>query len=424
MKLALGVDIGTTKSAVVIVELETRTLLAVESVAHNCQIESGIQDGTRHIDVILDLIKRLPENLRNKIGAIGITGQMHGVICWSTDRISPLYTWQYQNKNIDEVKKLFPELANGFGITTLAELFANGMTSNETHAGTIHDFLAWNLIGKSGKVQMDYSNAHSWGLFDLSTKSFRSKDIAKLGINLDLLPEVVEIGAKIGKLELDCGLPLGIDVFAPIGDNQSSVLATMKSAQTEIYLTLGTGAQVSVVTDKFRDDVPMRPFLNGEFLAVVSPLCGGAAWAILHKNLKMYLEELGINKFSDSELYDFIDKLAINSLDDSDLPIVNPSFSGERHNANLRGSIEGLNLENYTPGKVAAAWALGIIRNLYSSMPQELLTGREDVLVSGNAIRKTKALQLACEKVFGCNLIILNQQEEAAVGSALLTGGF
>ena len=125
----------------------------------------------------------------------------------------------------------------------------------------------------------------------------------------------------------------------------------------------------------------------------------------------------------DADIYDLMDKLACRDMDCSDLPEIVPSFLGERNAPELRGNIGGLTLENYTPGKTAAALALGIIRNLRSTLPPELLEGRQKLVVSGNAVRKSKALQQACTKIFSIVPSVQESREEAACGAALLSAG-
>ena len=103
----------------------------------------------------------------------------------------------------------------------------------------------------------------------------------------------------------------------------------------------------------------------------------------------------------ESQIYDIIDHAALEEFDAPDLPEIIPSFLGERSAPDLRGSISGLTLENYTPGKIAAALARGIISNLRSTLPESLQKNRKKLLVSGNAVRRTLVLQKACTAIFG-----------------------
>ncbi len=422
MALLLGIDVGTTKSACVIVDSESRALLACESAAHGAGICEGVQDAARHIAVIRRLIEKLPAELRRDIAAVGVTGQMHGVVAWSAALVSPLYTWQSQTRDLAEFQAIAPGLRHGFGVASLAQLAKDGELAGYEHAATIHDYLVWQMTGAAGKPVMDYSDAASWGTYDLRANGFDREAWRRLGIPETLMPRVVAIGSKAGELADGWGLPAGIPVMAAVGDNQASVAATAVMPEDEIYLTLGTGAQLSVVIGEVADAVECRPYPGGRFLAVAAPLCGGAAWAWLHTHVKAWLAALDCEVPADAALYDKIDALALAAMDDADLPAVQPHFLGERHDPALRGSVEKLTLENYTPGKLAAALALGIVENLQRSLPEAFWKGRRRLLISGNAIRKTRALQAACVKCFGVEPIPAEGNEEAARGAAQLSG--
>lgn len=421
MSLLLGIDVGTTKNACVIVESEQRMLLACESMAHQAVIAEGIQDAGRHIDIIRQLISRLPEQLLQQVKAVGVTGQMHGVVTWSQNMVSPLFTWQSATRELKRFQMIAPELRHGFGGASLAQLASDRQLDDYEHAATIHDYLVWQLTGCPEKTVMDYSNAASWGAYLLRENRFDASVWKQLGIPERLMPEVVPIGTKAGVTVEGWGIPAGIPVMAAVGDNQASVVATAEFPADEIYLTLGTGAQLSVVIDHPADFVECRPYPDGRFLAVAAPLCGGAAWAWLHQHVKAWLTALKREPISDAELYDRIDALAVAALQDEDLPVVHPHFLGERHDPGVRGTLEELTLENFTPQKLAAALALGIIDNLRQMLPEELWQGRKRLLISGNAIRKTRALQVACVKCFGVKPIPTAGKEEAACGAALLS---
>jgi len=422
MSLALGIDFGTTKTAVAVMDTETKKLLHADGCNHDAAIAPGIQDGQKHLTAMQQLLAALPMDLAAQIGAVGVTGQMHGVILWSRAKTSNLYTWQYQNPKLADIQAVAPELCHGYGMTTLAEFAMAKKLDGYEFAGTIHDYAVWHLCGQPEQAVTDDTDAASWGLFDLKNRVFMFDKVKKLGIPVRLLPKVLPAGSLAGHLNYPCALPRGIPVTVAAGDNQCSVLATAQGAvEHEMYLTIGTGAQLSLVTDDFTDQVSLRPYFGGKYLAVAAPLCGGAAWALLQNNVKELLAACRLPLPSDAALYDILDDLAVQAMDDADLPLVKPNFCGERNQPDLRGAVENLTLQNCTPGKIAAAWALGIVRNMYQMMPQPLLQGRKHLLVSGNAVRKTRALQAACQKIFGVKPVITETREEAACGAAMST---
>jgi len=445
MEISLGIDIGTTKSAAVL--LEGRRLLAVESLPHESETSKGVQDVAKHIETVKILLARLPNDLKQRVTSVGVTGQMHGVVCWNETEVSPLYTWQSRVGDVTACQKICAELREGFGLVTLAWLADDdklqrstskvpsipkthnelGSTQKYTHCGTIHDYFVWLITGKPEKVLMDCADATSWGGFwgDSTGEGFDENIVTALGIPMQILPKVVPCGALAGRLAGEWGLPEGIPVTVATGDNQASVFATSHNAAEEIHLTIGTGAQLSAVVDtetaeSLRGKVELRPFFDEQMLAVVAPLCGGAAWAWLHEAVKNFSATADCTPCRDAELYDRIDTLALAEMEADDLPAVAPHFLGERHAPHLHGSIGALTLQNFTLGKLAAGLAHGIVATLAEPMPREVFATRTHLLASGNAIRKTAALRQAAEMRFGLPVEIVEGREEAACGAALL----
>jgi sedoheptulokinase len=220
------------------------------------------------------------------------------------------------------------------------------------------------------------------------------------------------------------GLPAGIPVMVPLGDNQASILATAKRPDEEIYLTLGTGAQLSIILSRaelaagnWPESVEIRPYPGDRFLAVAAPLCGGQAMAWLADNINHWLHDLGFKAIPQDQLYRRIDRLA-GQCPDSPL-FISPSFLGERHQPQLRGEIRHLDLGNASLGNVASALARGIIANLYGMVPETIIKSRKLVIGSGNAVRRLAIMRKMIRQVFSLPLKIVANREEAATGAAL-----
>ena len=110
-------------------------------------------------------------------------------------------------------------------------------------------------------------------------------------------------------------------------------------------------------------NVELRPFPGGKILAVSAPLCGGQAWKFLADTVRNWSEDLGFT-ISEEESYSKIDSLGLVELESNDLPTFFPHFLGERWSPNIRGSIEGINLHNFSLGKLSASLGKGIIQTL------------------------------------------------------------
>ena len=434
MKLTLGIDLGTTKAAAVIVD-EKRNLLAVTGAAHNAALATvaggAEQDVAKIFVCVENILNQLPENLRRLIAAVGITGQMHSVLLGNISTISPLVTWQDHRCGETMIaefqQKSGRTLREGFGGTTLARLAEKNALKNWDFAATVSDYLASVLTGND-RVFTDPTHAASWGLYDAASSNWDFKAVDALNIPRTLLPEIRPCGAVIGKVCDDAAkrfaIPAGIPVINAIGDNQASILASGNDFSREIYLTLGTGAQLSLVIDVLPPEMPeeieARPFPGNRTLLVAAPLCGGAAFAWLADTVNTFRRDLGEPELPKVALLDKLDELALSALENGEEELViAPHFLGERWNPALRGSCDGLSLANATPGKIGAALALGIVRNLKAGFALEVLAGKTQIIGSGNAVRLLKSIQWAIRHEFGLDLLLSEAREEAAVGAAL-----
>ena len=136
---------------------------------------------------------------------------------------------------------------------------------------------------------------------------------------------------------------------------------------------------------------------------------------------------LGVDRARDA-LYPALDALGLEALaagedaDEGAALRVRPTFSGERHAPELRGTITGISADNMGLGQLCAALARGIVENLRGMVPEEALRGKRRVVASGNAIRRSRLLQAVIQRVFALPLEVCEYPEEAAVGASLIAG--
>ena len=432
---ALGIDLGTTKVAAVIYD-ETSGVEAVASQPHNAALTDRDpdifeQDVNKIMDCIDQLLSQLPGKLLSGISATGVTGQMHSLLLCDGKNVSPLVTWQDRRCGqalLDTFNRRSGlDLHKGFGGTTLACLAQSGELTPKMQAATISDFLTMRLSGNQ-KVITDPTHAASWGIYNQKSRNWNCSAIEKLNIPTDILPEIRPCGSVIGTVSAEYSkkyhLPLNTKIINAIGDNQASILGTGNDFEHEIFLTLGTGAQLSMVCSDIPEKLPanieLRPFPGDRQLMVSAPLCGGAAFAVLADMVNCFRTTLGEEKLERGKLLDKLDECAMEYIQNHGEPeiSINPHFLGERYAPDLRGSIDGLTLTNATPGALASALAFGIVRNLKKNFPAEVMQSRQVVIGSGNAVRLIKSIQYAIEKEFSLPLMLSPGREEAAVGAA------
>ncbi|MBD3242449.1 MAG: hypothetical protein GF331_17805 [Chitinivibrionales bacterium] len=434
----LGIDIGTSKCAAVVVSNDG-ALQASSSLPHNGGTPSpdghAEQDPELLLQAAADAVRQLPADLRHEVQKVGVTGQMHGVVVVddALRPLTPLVTWQDQR--CLRTESFLPELQErtgyrlqtGYGCATLAWLInAHELPAGAVSSGTVHDLLVARLCGLSQMIT-DETDAASFGLFSLADLYWDRKAITAAGIRPQLLPSVVPSGGTAGKLTdpmaADLGLRAGIPVCVALGDNQASLMATLEHPEEELALTLGTGGQLSAVVPAMTaggdDDARFeyRPYPGLRYLAVAASLCGGAAWAWLVDTAGAWCTALGVQPPPRDDIFSRLDALGLEA--DTTLRI-RPHFLGERNAPDLRGSIEGIDLTNMDLGAVARALATGIIRSFVDRLPANALAKRRTIVCSGNALRKSALLRRAVEETFGLPVRLGAECEEAAVGAALL----
>lgn len=425
MKL-LGLDIGTTTISAVV--LENGAVLSALTLKNSAFIDTGnpwekVQDPAYIHAVALEAVDTLLEK-HPDVKRIGITGQMHGIVYLNQDGepVSPLYTWQDGRGDLicsdggSYVSHLsgltgYP-LATGFGMVTHYVNQQMGLVPESAAVfATIHDYIAMVLAGRTSPVT-EYSDAASFGLFDVEHLCFDTEAMQKAGIALSIVPELAR-HEVIGNYN-------GIPVCPAIGDNQASFIGATGGNLRAMLVNVGTGSQFSVYTPEYMvcPGLETRPFLDG-YLLVGSSLCGGRAYALLEEFLRKTVHAM-TGKMPEC-CYEAMGKVLESDVRPTDIPTVVPLFQGTRQDPSLRGAIEGLSTENFTPRHLIWAILEGMARELVSMYRSFLYAGGDSARLvgSGNGLRKNIHLQKCFTRMFGQELSMSECTEEAACGAAL-----
>ena len=457
---AIGLDIGTTTICGVIVDGETGEVLFSRTLPNDSQMTSTntyekLQDPEKIWKRICQILQEMTLE-HPDAGSIGVTGQMHGILYVDGrgQAVSPLYTWQDESGNcIWKDGKTYAEIlseetgyfaATGFGMTTYYVHKMKGIVPERAEQiCTIGDYVAMRLSG-SIRPLITPSNAASLGLFDLKENAFDLTAAKKAGLDSSFLPELVKGAVKVGEVcrHLEesegtvCGqtevqtnafmVYAGVPVSAALGDNQASVIGTVKDPETTVLVNVGTGSQISVGTRLYASDseVELRPLFQDDYIFVGACLCGGRAYAALEQFFRQ-VAEMAEPKAKPGRLYEQMSRLLADTEDTCETEgnvQVNPQFCGTRRQPELRGSITGISLDNFTPQSLIRGFLYGIAGELYD-MYQQIRPYLEKAPVSlvgsGNGIRMNQALQKIFEELFGMKLHIPVHTEEAAYGTAL-----
>ena len=425
----LGIDIGTTSVSLSVLDGESGEQVKAVTVGNDSFIETAepwarLQDAEVIRRKVLEETERILSEYQD-VGGIGLTGQMHGILYVDQEgnAVSPLFTWQDGRGNqplaggkspvelIDE--KTGEKTYTGYGwVTHFYNRMENLVPEKTACLCTIADYLGMKLTGRKHPL-IHSSMAASLGFYDLERKQFKTDLLEALGMECGMAPEITDRAAVLGEFR-------GVPVYAAIGDNQASVLGAAGKEPGSILVNMGTGGQISVVTDRMIriPGLETRPFLDGTYLLAGSSLCGGRAYAVLEKFFRLYAEAAGME---DRAQYDIMDKI-LRTAQGEDKLQVRTTFQGTRTDPGRLGSIEGIREENFTPAALIRGVLEGMAQELYDmycEMKPWINTETTVMTASGNGFRKNRHLLEAFEKVFHKKPVLSPYQEEAACGAAL-----
>lgn len=418
----LGVDIGTTSISVVAIDPDNGTNLFTENMPHNASLppdihSADLQDPLVLLAVTSQMIKHA-EKLYPNIKAIGITGQMHGII--PVDRtgaaVGPVYTWLDGRLN-DLADTMAKEIGSvvpaGYGAGTLFALLRSGTI--DPRAISVADVPAWIASRLTGNraIVTSAGLAHSIGFFSIERAEFSPDEWNRIG---DISPPIVRrVATFIGESAS------GIPICVPEGDNQTSFLSTIRDPERAVSFNIGTSGQVSLIRPAMpiptaETQLEERPFPGGQTLLVGASLSGGKSFDLLADLVR---EIMRIGGAEECDPFSILTDLRR----PTHPPVVDTRFVGTRRNPQIRGTISGIGLNNFTLAHLYWGFAAGVIDELYEMLGdyRSILDQQDSyIAVSGNALeRSTAAHTLLAERV-DRPLRWPAESEAAARGAAIL----
>ena len=426
-KLAVGIDIGSTTISATVIDTQNNIQVESYTVSNGAEIivENPAfyeQDPLVLCDKAIRLIEIITDNYKN-IKAIGVTGQMHGIVYIDKNgnAVSNLITWQDKRadesfKNevtyCDNIFELTGQTVNtGFGFATHYYNCINNLVPDNTYSFcSIMDYLVMKLTETTFPL-LHSSVAASFGLFDIKGLKFKTDAISKLGIDNVTLPKVTDDFYIVGRYK-------NIPVSVAIGDNQASFIGAVDNLDDTILVNIGTGSQISMVTDSFEENetLELRPLIKNKYILCGSALCGGKSYAILEKFFRSFVTA---SDFPEASKYDIINKLVLDAYTQGkNTPTVEPFFRGKRSDPSLKATISNITEDNFTPGQLALGFVKGICGEAYDFLGPRCKT-KKQIIASGNAVRKIPVMKSVISDMFGLPVEVTNNKEEAALGAAL-----
>ena len=435
----LGLDIGTSGTRAVLID-ENGVVLATETAEHppfsSPRVGWAEQDPDDWWQAAVFAIRKvLAAFSPDSIGAVGLTGQMHGsVLLDKNDRpLRPALLWCDQR-----TEKQCREITEKIGAEKLIELVSNpaitGFTlpkliwvrGNEPeiwkHVLTIllpKDYIRLRL---SDDRASDVTDASGTLLFDVKNRKWSKEMADAFGIETEILPRVFEsvevTGAISSGAANETGLRVGTPIVAGAGDNAAGAIGMGVTKPGTVSCTIGTSGVVFGVSDKPRLDARGRIHtlchaIRGRWHNTGVTLAAGLS-------LKWFRANFGGGK-SYEELFAEAEKVPSGA----DGAIWLPYLMGERSphlDPNARAAFVGLTA-SHTFAHLTRAVLEGVAFSLRDSLEifKDLGANIDTRRLGGRGASSRLWCQIQAD-VYGQQVEVLEADEGAAFGAAILAG--
>ncbi|MFB0918403.1 MAG: xylulokinase [Clostridiaceae bacterium] len=430
--LYIGADLGTSGLKMILMDEKGKIQASVTEKYPVFYPHSGWseQNPTDWADALIRGINNLTHGVdKSQIKAIGIDGQMHGLIMLDDgyEVIRPAILWNdtrtskevaYLNEEIGE-DKITAYTGNiafaGFTAPKVLWVKENEPDNFKKIRSILlpKDYLNFNL---TGNLTTDLSDASGMLLLDVKNKKWSDEMIDLCGLKSEVLPKLYESTEVIGTLterisELT-GLSKDVAVVAGAGDNAAAAIGAGTVGYGKCNISIGTSGTVFVVSDKFKEgkNNAVHNFVHSDgnyhFLGCMLSAASCIDWWMKTLNTQDYEEE----------------QSKITALGDNRILFL-PYLMGERspHNdENARGAFLGLSLTT-SRADMTQAVLEGVAFALKDSLEiieDAGVTVDYSTLCGGGA--KSELWQRILANVLDIEIGILENEEGPALGSALL----
>lgn len=258
----LGIDVGTSSAKAVLISSAGK-LLASASSAYSCMLprpgwsEANPEDWWQGCkSAIQDLFRQRPE-ARAGLAAIGLTGQMHGLVCLDAERkvLRRAILWNDQrcgeecrilNSKLGE--RRYNELA---GSPALPGFTAPKMVWMQRHEPKLWERVVTVLLPKdyvryrlTGELATDVADASGIGLLDVGRRRWSAELCRACGVDPSILPRLLESPEVSGCVTPECAAELGLSKSVPViagaGDQASSAVGCGVVEPGTVACSLGT----------------------------------------------------------------------------------------------------------------------------------------------------------------------------------------
>nr|PZN63830.1 MAG: xylulokinase [Pseudomonadota bacterium] len=435
MSLVIGLDVGT--QSVKLLAYDPGSRRVVQQCSRELELVAR-EDGSREqeaawwTDAIRDCFARLDASLKQRVSAIGVSGQQHGFVPLDADGevLAPAKLWcdtstQAECQEIMQAVGGPARCIELAGNPILAGYTASKLPWTRRHRPAAYARLARILLPHdyvnfwlTGEQWMEHGDASGTGWLDVRTRQWSLPLLGATDPDRDLaalLPPLVEANAHFPiapRIADELGLPRGVQVSAGGGDNMMAAIGTGNVAPGVLSMSLGTsGTLFTTATRPVVDD-------TGAWAAFCSSTGG---WLPLVCTMNCTVATGHV-----ARTFGF-DPREGDALVNATPPGANglgllPFFNGERTPdlPAARASFYGLDGSNFTPAhayRAAMEGATYALRNGYDALRRAGL-GFDAIRLTGGGSQSAAWRQMVAD-VFGLPVDVPEQAEGAAFGAAL-----
>ncbi len=447
--LFLGIDVGTSGTKAIIIDTEG-TIVGDATAEHPVSYprpgwaEQDPEDWWQSTVAAVAAATKGDAALRGRIEAIGLSGQMHGLVALDTHGavVRPAILWN--DSRSAAICEALHEREPG-----LARILA--MTGNRVFPGFQAPKLLWMrehepaafartakaLLPKdwiryrlSGAFMAEPSDASGTAVFDCARRTWSDAMLEAVGLPRRLFPDIAESPVHSTRLSPDAaralGLRAGIGIAGGAGDQAAAAVGSGIVAEGTVSCTIGTSGVVFAASNAWRATpngelhafchaVPNRWHLMGVMLSA-----GGS--------LRWFRDTLALDAVTEAtsrgvDPYEILAERAARAPLGADGLVFLPYLSGERcpiPDPLIRGGFAGLDVAHGRDHLARAAFE-GITAGLAGNV--DLLRGLgidvREVRLSGGGARSA-FWRTMCAEMFNARVSLLASEASGALGVALL----
>jgi len=414
--LVAGVDSSTQSCKIVVCEAGSGRTVRTARAAHPDGTEVS---ATAWLDAFREASSQ--PGLLDGVQALAVGGQQHGMVTLDSagELVRDALLWN-DNRSARDAADLIGELggpqawADVVGSVPVASMtvskirwLARCEPENAIRTESVllpHDWLTWQLGGRSFDPVTDRGDASGTCYFDATANAYRP-DLIRLAIGHDLtIPRIARPDEIVGTT------PDGIALAPGTGDNMAAGLG-LGLERGGAVVSVGTSGTVFTRSTTQTHDpsgvVAGFADATGEFLPLVCTLNGARNLVASARMLGLTLEEFSA--------------AALSAPPGSEGVLYMPYLEGERTPPlpDARGELLGLTLANVTPANIARATIEGVLWSLAYGMQvlQEQTRPVARVTLTGGGAQSAAVRQIA-PAVFGVPVAATEPFESVAVGAA------